>query len=198
MRSHPATPSGLDIAFCDAFDQLGTAAAIYSAAGVELARDQLMEHLLAAEPEGSEILSQMRQIVLQLSRAAAAPAQPVSSCGGATRTIRTQCHSYRTRAAFFAAGMLARERTVCVTIQPAEPQLPSVADLRARFRLTLREAQIALLLARGASNKAIAERLGIRPSTVRTHSEHLFPKLGVTSRKALALTLLDEGAIATG
>lgn len=186
-------PALTQAAFCDVFDQLGTAAGIYSIAGVELARNRLLERLVACEPEPCEFLPQIRQIVRQLSTVAA-PVGPASATCGAPRTIRTQVHSYTTRAAFFAAGMLARDRTVCVTVQRAEPQLPAIADLRARFGLTLREAQIALMLARGGSNKRIAECLGIRPSTVRTHSEHIFPKLGVTSRKALALTLLDDNA----
>jgi DNA-binding CsgD family transcriptional regulator/nitrogen fixation/metabolism regulation signal transduction histidine kinase len=83
-----------------------------------------------------------------------------------------------------------RRQSVCVTIEPDGSELPGVAEIRERFGLTEREAEIALLLARGASNKKIADRLGIQPSTVRTHTEHLFPKLRVNSRKALGLVLM--------
>jgi DNA-binding NarL/FixJ family response regulator len=73
----------------------------------------------------------------------------------------------------------------------ARTELPHADELRARYALTRREAEVAILLARGASNAEIATRLGIRPSTVRTHAERLFPKVGVHTRKALALVLLE-------
>jgi DNA-binding NarL/FixJ family response regulator len=48
--------------------------------------------------------------------------------------------------------------------------------------LTQREREILSLLADGLGNKQIAARLGISPSTVKTHLEVLFEKLEVTSR----------------
>jgi DNA-binding CsgD family transcriptional regulator len=55
----------------------------------------------------------------------------------------------------------------------------------ARFGLTKREAQIARLLARRASNWEIAEQLDISPHTVRHHVENIFTKLGVHSRRSI-------------
>jgi DNA-binding CsgD family transcriptional regulator len=55
----------------------------------------------------------------------------------------------------------------------------------ARFRLTKREAQIARLLARRASNREIAERLDLSPHTVRHHVENMYAKLGVQSRRSI-------------
>ena len=55
----------------------------------------------------------------------------------------------------------------------------------ARLGLTRREAQVARLLARRASNPEIAEQLGISPHTVRHHAENVFSKLGVHSRRAI-------------
>lgn len=48
--------------------------------------------------------------------------------------------------------------------------------------LTQRERQILSLLADGLGNKQIAARLGISPSTVKTHLEVVFEKLEVGSR----------------
>ena len=56
----------------------------------------------------------------------------------------------------------------------------------ARFRLTKREAQIARLLARRASNREIAEQLDVSPHTVRHHVENIFAKLGIHSRRSIA------------
>lgn len=53
--------------------------------------------------------------------------------------------------------------------------------------LTPREREIALLVGKGVSNKAIAQRLDITERTVKAHLGAVFSKLGVTGRLQLAL-----------
>jgi DNA-binding NarL/FixJ family response regulator len=65
-------------------------------------------------------------------------------------------------------------------------------------RLTAREQQVVRLVARGMSNKAIAHLLGISPRTVEGHLNHVFEKVGTTSRTelvhyALANSLFGRG-----
>jgi DNA-binding CsgD family transcriptional regulator len=52
--------------------------------------------------------------------------------------------------------------------------------------LTPTELQVARLVAEGRTNPQIAERLLMGRATVKTHLEHIFPKLGVTTRVELA------------
>jgi DNA-binding NarL/FixJ family response regulator len=52
-------------------------------------------------------------------------------------------------------------------------------------RLTAREQEVVRLVARGMSNKAIASTLSISPRTVEGHLNHVFEKLGTTSRTEL-------------
>jgi predicted ATPase/DNA-binding CsgD family transcriptional regulator len=52
--------------------------------------------------------------------------------------------------------------------------------------LTARELQIARLIARGLSNRAIADELVISPATVARHVANIFSKLGFSSRAQLA------------
>jgi len=52
-------------------------------------------------------------------------------------------------------------------------------------RLTARESEVVQLVARGMSNKAIANQLGISPRTVEGHLNHVFDKLGILSRTEL-------------
>jgi DNA-binding CsgD family transcriptional regulator len=52
--------------------------------------------------------------------------------------------------------------------------------------LSAREREVAHLAACGLGDKEIARRLGISPTTVRTHVEHAYRKLGVNNRVALA------------
>jgi HD-GYP domain-containing protein (c-di-GMP phosphodiesterase class II) len=61
--------------------------------------------------------------------------------------------------------------------------------------LSAREIDVLRLISRGATNKDVAKELALSPSTVRTHLENIFRKLGCTTRavaslKASALGLL--------
>jgi HD-GYP domain-containing protein (c-di-GMP phosphodiesterase class II) len=61
--------------------------------------------------------------------------------------------------------------------------------------LTAREAEVLVLLARGLSNKQIAERLVITPKTAGNHVEHIYAKIGATSRAAAALFAVQHGLL---
>jgi len=52
--------------------------------------------------------------------------------------------------------------------------------------LTATEREVSLLVAEGLTNGAVARRLYISPHTVNTHLRHVFAKLGVANRVALA------------
>jgi two-component system, NarL family, nitrate/nitrite response regulator NarL len=61
------------------------------------------------------------------------------------------------------------------------------------LNLTKRERDVLQLLAQGLDQKEIASRLSISLSTVGTHTEHIFAKLGVHSRsQALALAYRQD------
>jgi DNA-binding CsgD family transcriptional regulator len=71
--------------------------------------------------------------------------------------------------------------------------LPTTQELRATFGLRGREPQIALLAAKGLSNAAIAQRLRLSAHTVRHYLERVLDRLGLHTRKALALHLMAGG-----
>jgi predicted ATPase/DNA-binding CsgD family transcriptional regulator len=75
---------------------------------------------------------------------------------------------------------------------PARPADPA-RDGRAGDGLTVREREIAGLVGRGLSNREIAERLVISRRTVDAHVNHIFGKLGLSSRVQLAIWLGDRG-----
>jgi len=60
--------------------------------------------------------------------------------------------------------------------------------------LTGREQQIALLIARGLSNRAIADELVISPATAARHVANILAKLGLNSRAQVAAWTADNGA----
>ena len=52
-----------------------------------------------------------------------------------------------------------------------------------------------ILLARGMSNKQIAGRLVITPKTAGNHLEHIYAKIGATSRAAAAMFAVQHGLL---
>jgi DNA-binding NarL/FixJ family response regulator len=53
--------------------------------------------------------------------------------------------------------------------------------------LSPREGEVALLVGRGLSNKAVAHALGISDGTVKIHMHSIFQKLGTKSRYSLVI-----------
>jgi HD-GYP domain-containing protein (c-di-GMP phosphodiesterase class II) len=61
--------------------------------------------------------------------------------------------------------------------------------------LTEREVEVLRLLAAGLSNREIARRLVISPRTAEHHVQHVYAKIGVSSRAAAALFALEHGLL---
>jgi HD-GYP domain-containing protein (c-di-GMP phosphodiesterase class II) len=61
--------------------------------------------------------------------------------------------------------------------------------------LTPREVEVLTLLARGLSNKQIAERLVISPKTVGNHAEHIYSKINTSTRAAASLFAMQHGLL---
>jgi DNA-binding CsgD family transcriptional regulator len=64
-------------------------------------------------------------------------------------------------------------------------------DIRLRYRLSPREAEICLLVCKGLTDLEIASVLSIQFSTVRTHLKHIFAKTDATNRSELIFNLLE-------
>jgi HD-GYP domain-containing protein (c-di-GMP phosphodiesterase class II) len=61
--------------------------------------------------------------------------------------------------------------------------------------LTAREVEVLILLARGLSNKQIAEQLVVTPKTAGNHVEHIYAKIGASSRTAAAMFAVQHGLL---
>lgn len=61
--------------------------------------------------------------------------------------------------------------------------------------LTPREVEVLVLVARGCSNRQIAQRLGIRPKTAGNHIERIYTKAGVSTRAAATLFAMQHGLL---
>jgi DNA-binding CsgD family transcriptional regulator len=116
---------------------------------------------------------------------------PAGQAAGPGRTIRM--FFFRQSGPDFSE----RDRALLVLLRPHLQQAYLEAERRRHPmpRLTPRQNDLLRLLAAGHTNTQIARRLGISESTVRTHLEHIYDKLGVSSRTA-AVTRAFPGHVA--
>jgi DNA-binding NarL/FixJ family response regulator len=110
------------------------------------------------------------------------PHRPASTAGEAAAQLRAEVRAGRidggaAEAVLSAAGHRATRR-------PARPA-----------GLTSREVEVLRLLARGLSNKQIAERLVISRKTVSHHVEHIYAKTGTTNRALASLFAASHALI---
>ena len=110
------------------------------------------------------------------------PHRPALSAGEAAAELR----------AGVKAGRLDRDA--------AEAVLAAAGHRAARRRegpagLTAREVDVLRLLARGMSSREIASRLVISPKTARNHIEHIYVKIGASSRATASLFAMQHGLL---
>lgn len=196
----PAFRAGLDAltrlsAHRAALDAVAEPLAAYSVDGRLLFRNTALTRVLADDPERQAVEAALGQIAGGLRRLAF-PLRHEGAVGPPPleREVRTARARYALRAALAPAGTFATDEAALVSVAIARAPAPPDPDaLRDRFGLTRREAEVAVLLAAGLPNEAIADRLFIAPGTARRHTEGVFAKLGVGSRAAAAARVLSVG-----
>lgn len=176
-------------------DGASEALLVYDLSGRELHRNHLVGEMLRREPEQELVLQAIARLVGRLAR----PSEGQESVAAGLRAgatahadrIGTKRHDYSFHASSAAAGIFARGPAIVVCVRRATPLLPTPERLMKRYGLTPREADVAVRLALGQSNAEIAADLCRSPHTVRHHAEHVFAKIGIHTRKALGLKLLE-------
>jgi DNA-binding CsgD family transcriptional regulator len=173
-------------------DDSPQAAMLIREKGGELYRNSRLDEALGDDGEAEGVLGEIRVLAAAVASTALGddPSDDPPSAIIRTHEVRTEKQRYRIRARWLPEGTVDRAGAVLIELQSGAPELPSIAALIEGRGLTPREAEIARLLAAGVSTKQIANRLALSPHTVRTHGEHIFAKLQIHSRKALALELL--------
>ncbi len=80
--------------------------------------------------------------------------------------------------------------------QPAAPTPAVTPDVAAASVLTRREQEVATLIARGLTNRQIAEELVITEGTAANHVVHILGKLEFSSRAQVAVWAAEQGLLA--
>src|SRR5690606_8285811 len=187
----PAFKAGIEMfarleAHRAALDAISEPLLVLDLQGRELHRNRAFTNLLKDEPDADRLLAEAYREsrthggdLLRLIQASGADA---------AREVRTPTRQYRLRSTVVTPGILGSTGTIMVAFESAAtPALPSAEALRAPFGLTRREAEVTLLMAEGLSNQDVADRLFVSAHTARRHTESVLSKLGLRSRKAIAL-----------
>lgn len=70
------------------------------------------------------------------------------------------------------------------------------AGAASRFaELSVREKDVLRLIAKGLTNREIAQRLFISPHTVKNHVSHIYQKIGMDDRTKVALWAIRSGVV---
>jgi HD-GYP domain-containing protein (c-di-GMP phosphodiesterase class II) len=99
-----------------------------------------------------------------------------------------------------AAELRAEVKAGRLDAESAEAVLGAAGHRVARRRegpagLTAREVEVLVLVARGLSNKEIADRLVISAKTVSNHVEHIYSKIDTSNRAAASLFAMRHGLL---
>ena len=179
-----------------ALDAVAEPLAVFDVDGREVHRNPALGGLLADEPERARVEGALRGLARDLRRFAFATqwerALGRSGPPPAEVAVATARGAYTLRGSLLGAGMFGPDEACLVSVHAAvAPASPSADEVRERFGLTAREAEVALLIAEGLKNDAIADRLFIAQGTARRHTEGVFAKLDVNTRAAVASRLLQ-------
>jgi DNA-binding CsgD family transcriptional regulator len=149
----------------------------------ETVRNERWSELLDEEPRRERLVEVVTHQVGYIAASAGAGREDY-------RELELSGRSYRLIAKHMPSGTLLPEAGVLVLMDRLGPELPTTRELRVSFGLQGREPEVALLAAEGLSNADIAQRLRLSAHTVRHYLERVLGRLGLHSRKALALHLM--------
>ena len=93
--------------------------------------------------------------------------------------------------------MLDQRATDAVLTAAGHGKPPAAASRRAQHPggLSNREVEVLCLAAKGLTTKQIADRLFISPKTADHHIQHVYTKIGVSSRAAAALWATQHAVV---
>ncbi len=167
-----------------AVEGLAEGVVLADAQGRVLHRNPALGEMLAPDPEHALLTDRMDEVALTLARFQRVRRSPSGDLlvRPMVSEVRTTLARYRVRGVFLpwpcdGGGTLMLIAVERLSAEPVAPRL-----LRERWGLTEREGAVALFLAQGRSNAAIAAALRISPHTARHHTESVLVKLGVHSR----------------
>jgi DNA-binding CsgD family transcriptional regulator/tetratricopeptide (TPR) repeat protein len=179
--------AGLDLAFADAMGQRAAARVLLAAGDAAAAAEAAREAAAAADRGAAPVQAALARELAGLALAAAGdPAAGAEELGRALEQLEA-CGAGRRR------DRVARElRRLGLRVPRRGRRGGAGAGAGPLAALSDREREVAELVAAGRTNREIAEELFLSKRTVDTHLAHVFEKLGVSSRAAVAAVVARQ------
>lgn len=171
---------------------LAYAREIWSRLGIAQAFEGLAAVTAREEPGAAARLLGAAE-ALREAVGAAMPAAVKEDRGQTAATIRAALGERLTADAVAAGREMALDEAVRLALEGSPRSGPS----RRKGALSGREREVAALVARGFSNREIAEALSISEKTAENHVQHIMDKLGVNSRAQIAVWAAGQGEAAS-
>ncbi len=174
-----------------AVDGLAEGVVLANSQGHVLHRNPALAKMLELDPERGLLTDRMEEVAGTLAAFQQVRRSPDGDLlvRPMVSDVRTTLAHYRVRGTFLPWPCDGDGSLMLIAAERLSGELVSPARLQERWGLTGREGAVALFLAQGRSNTAIAAALGISPHTVRHHTESVLAKLGVHSRDQVAETI---------
>ena len=144
----------------------------------------------AAQPQVSVIMLTVYTNPAYLARAVASGA-----AGYLSKEVDPELIPRAVQAAANGEDLLDRTVLKAALANFSEMDLPARGDGPPLEDLTEREATVLRLIAEGLNNEEISDLLVVGLSTVKTHVNHIFRKLGVSDRTQAALWAIRQGIV---
>lgn len=174
-----------------AFDTAGHGIAVFAPDGRRLYVNDAFSRMLDREPEGERLRGAIEVAVRSVGTLTASGSEgPTEELGDVSREVVASGARYRVRANLLREGLFTRRPAILASLERLTPEPPTPRDLQERWELTPQQSRVAVLLAQGKSNRAIADAMGLQPTTTRHYTEKIFLKLGVHSRAEAAAKIL--------
>lgn len=147
--------------------------------------------VLAREGDDDTLRTAVVRLADDANRALHAP--EVSTAFPAQRVVRTCRGTYRVSVTFTLSGGVGTRPAALVFLEDQQAGYPRQEEIVRRWGVTVRQAEVACLLARRKTNVEIARTLGVSEHTARHHVEAVMGRLGVHSRRRVAAKLGIDG-----
>ena len=177
-----------------AFDAAGHGIAVHAPEGRRLYANRAWTKLLEREDDPEPLLRAVEVGVRTVATlTGTGTGGPPEDLGVASREVRTSDARYSVRINLLRdEGLFTGRSAILATLERLTPETPTAEALQERWGLTPQQSRVALLLAQGKSNRAIAGAMGLEPTTTRHYTEKVFLKLGVHSRAEAAAKVLTS------
>jgi DNA-binding NarL/FixJ family response regulator len=153
--------------------------------GVRARENDFFRELMSSEPERERVRAEAIRAMRGATSLRSSRGSPSRSRPAHTE-IRTASGRYRVSATFLSEGGFPESVLTVALVERLGDKPLTGRELGARYLLTRREIETAMLVRHGLPTRQIATELGISLNTARRHVERILDKLDVTNRTAAA------------